>query len=134
VPPGPAPSLCMFFGHSPFTRIPVQAHGHTDADKLSADSPDFLAVGFNKGKVMTANEQALDEFEAVGLVLGSVTVEGGTHDVVKFTTDVLDTSTQLDHEAVTWWEIVDGDGHDHADGSEDDTVSISTGFIAGPGV
>lgn len=83
---------------------------------------------------MTANEQALDKFEAIGLVLGSVTVESGTHDVVKFTTDILDAPTQLDHEAVTRWEIVHGDGHDHTDGSENNTVSISAGFIAGPGV
>lgn len=27
-----------------------------------------------------------------------------------------------------------GDGHDHTDGGEDDTVSIGAGFIAGPGV
>lgn len=54
----------------------MQTHCHANADKLSADRPNFLAVLFNKGKIMGANEQALDEFEAIGLVLSSVTVEG----------------------------------------------------------
>lgn len=83
---------------------------------------------------MTANEQALDEFEARGLVLSSVAVDCGTHDVVKFTTNVFEGFTQLGHEAVARWEVVHGDGHDHADRGEDDTVGISASFIAGPSI
>lgn len=112
----------------------MQAHGHSDTDELSADGPNFLAVGFNKGKIMTADEQTLDEFEAVSLVLGPVTVESGTHDVVEFATNFLKRVTQLSHEAVAWREVVHGDGHDHADSCEDDTVRIGAGFVAGPGV
>lgn len=110
----------------------MQTHGHTDADELSANGPNFLAVCFNEGEVMGANEQALDKFETVGLVLGSVTIEGRAHDVVEFAANVLEGVTQLGHEAVAWWEVVYCDGHDHADGGEDDTVRTRAGFIAGP--
>ena len=112
----------------------MQAHGHTDADELSADGPDLLAICLDEGEVMAADKQALDELEAVGLVLGSVAVESGAHDVVKFTTDFLEGVAQLGHEAVTRWQVMDGDGHDHADGGEDDAVSIRACFIAGPRV
>lgn len=83
---------------------------------------------------MRTNEQTFDEFEAVGFVLSPMTVQGGTHDVVEFTTNVLEGVTQLGHEAVAWREVVDGDCHDHADSGEDDTVSAGASFIAGPGI
>lgn len=112
----------------------MQTHCHADADKLAADRPNFFAVGFNEGEVMATNEEALDEFETVGLVFCSVTVEGGAHDVVKFMTNFLEGVAQLDHEAVTWWEVVYGDAHDHADGCEDDTVCVGACFVTGPSV
>lgn len=108
----------------------MQAHGHANTDELSADCPNFLAVSFNEGEVMTANEQTLDELEAVGLVFSSMAVEGRTHDVVEFSTNLLEGFTQLDHEAVAWCEVVYCDGHDHADSGEDDTVCIRACFIS----
>lgn len=112
----------------------MQAHGHADTDELSPDRPNFLAIGLDEGEVMAANEQALDKFETISLVLSSVTVEGGAHDVVELAADVLEGVTQLSHEAIAWWEVVYCDGHDHADGGEDDTIRVSAGFITGPGV
>lgn len=129
VPPGPTPPLGEFFRHAPFIRIAMQAHGHTYADELSPDAPDFLAVRLDESEVMATNEQALHEFEAVGLVFSSIAIKGGTHDVVKFMTDVLERVAQLGHEAVAGGKVMYGDGHDHADGGEDDTVGINASFV-----
>lgn len=112
----------------------MQAHGHANTDELSPYSPNFLAVGFNEGEVMTANEQTFDELEAISLVLSSVTIDCGAHGIVEFVANVLKGVTQLSHEAVAWWEVVYCDGHDHADGSKNDTVCIGAGFIARPSV
>lgn len=110
----------------------MQAHGHTYADELSPDAPDFLAVRLDESEIMATNEQALDEFEAVGLVFSSIAIEGGTHNVVKFTTDVLERVAQLGHEAVAGGKIMYGDSHDHADGGEDDAICRRASFVTGP--
>ena len=82
---------------------------------------------------MAADEEELDEVKGVGAALCLAALEGDAHDVVEASAEVLDVCREALVELVVSGEAVQGDGHDHASGGEDDAVGACAGLVAGTG-
>ena len=96
----------------------MESQRRPNCHDLALCVPNLFAIAFGGGEIVAPYQEELDEVEVVCAALGLAALHGDAHDVVEADAELFNVWREAPGELVLRRQIVEGDGHNQADGGE----------------